>query len=255
MESHSNFKEEHYGRVFEYFDTHSNHTETIATVVEQVIKSTGKAPTSLLDIGAGTGRLTKRVAKHVTGNIVALEPNKSYIGDTQGLHIVHQRFLEWQQQTKYDLILCSHVLYHVPRSKWPAFLNKLLSLKSANAEARAVIVMVAPRGPFHELQSFINPDYQNSERVLDVLKCQTQEIEIVPISTSFSTPSRDDFAMLVRMFALDNSFSKVAFKALPVQRQSEIETAINKFVNACLVSHPGGNTHYCLTTQDDILVT
>jgi SAM-dependent methyltransferase len=264
MADQTNFKREHYARVFNHFDEHSNHAEIIATAIKAVLDGAGKRPAMVIDIGAGTGRLTRLVAKHATERVLALEPNSEYSDAATealaraGIELVQERFLDWDTSKSdikaFDLIVCSHVLYHVRRAKWAAFLSKLMSVKNTDSSARVVLVMVAPRGAFHALQSFISPDYHNSARVLDVLrsdevKCEPREV--IPITTRYTTESRDDFADLIRLFALDNSLSKEAYTALPEDKRTAIEAAIVAFVDTCLQDDA---KTYCLTTQDDVIV-
>lgn len=90
------------------------------------------AQTSVLDVGAGTGRFSLALAPSV-GHITAVEPNAAMLGylrhdaDEQGLTNIATLQSTWQDapgNLAADIVICSHVLY--PIVDIEPFLAKLI---------------------------------------------------------------------------------------------------------------------------------
>ncbi len=63
---------------------------------------------------------------------------------------------------KYDLVLCSHMLYHVEVREWPSFIKKLRGL--LNPGGLLMINMMAQRGKHHEFCIQFNRNYRSSSQ-------------------------------------------------------------------------------------------
>jgi SAM-dependent methyltransferase len=97
------------------------------------LKSEVSGQTTILDVGAGTGRFALALAPQV-GHITAVEPNASMLdymrrdASAQGLSNISYVQTTWQaapSDTGADLVICSHVLY--PILDIEPFLRKLLA--------------------------------------------------------------------------------------------------------------------------------
>jgi SAM-dependent methyltransferase len=91
------------------------------------------AQTSILDVGAGTGRFALALAPQVK-QVVAVEPNATMLGylqaeaDAQRITNISSIPTTWQQapdNLQADIVLCSHVLY--PLRDVDVFLTKLMA--------------------------------------------------------------------------------------------------------------------------------
>jgi SAM-dependent methyltransferase len=83
-----------------------------------------------VDAGAGNGQVTAWFLDQFERNI-AIEPSPSLSADLRrtcpGALVLPVKILEAQPPVQGDLILCSHVLYYVPRSEWRATVARMAS--------------------------------------------------------------------------------------------------------------------------------
>ncbi len=94
------------------------------------VRSASNASTSVLDVGAGTGRHTLALAPHV-GRITAVDPSEAMLEflradvEEQGLRNVQTVLSDWMTAdvAAADVVICSHVLY--PIADIEPFLRKL----------------------------------------------------------------------------------------------------------------------------------
>ncbi len=94
------------------------------------VRGDSDATTSVLDVGAGTGRHTLVLAPYV-GRITAVDPSEAMLGflrsdvEAQGLRNVETVLADWMSAVvePADVVICSHVLY--PIADIEPFLRKL----------------------------------------------------------------------------------------------------------------------------------
>lgn len=94
------------------------------------VRAASDASTTVLDVGAGTGRHTLALAPHV-GRVTAVDPSEAMLGylrgdaEAQGLRNVVTVLSDWMsaQVEPADAVVCSHVLY--PIADVEPFLRKL----------------------------------------------------------------------------------------------------------------------------------
>lgn len=84
-----------------------------------------------VDAGAGNGILTRPVAEHFA-EVVAVEPNPSLLAELaasgSNIRILPDTIEEAPVEAgRAEFVLCSHVLYYVPRPEWETLLHRLLS--------------------------------------------------------------------------------------------------------------------------------
>ena len=73
---------------------------------------------NFLDIGPGSGAQTEELAPLFASTDV-IEPNKDQSENLAGFNARYECFeLAELDKDKYDLILCSHVYYHIPTNLW-----------------------------------------------------------------------------------------------------------------------------------------
>lgn len=122
--------------------------------------------TTILDVGAGTGRFTLALAP-LAKQVVAIEPNKTMLeylrqdAETRGLRNIVLRQETWQdtpEDLTGDLVICSHVLYPI-RDIVP-FLAKL------NAAARQQCYIYMRATPMDALTAPLWKHFHGDERCL-----------------------------------------------------------------------------------------
>lgn len=99
------------------------------------IRAHAPAPLHVLEIGCGDGAVTERLAlafpdSTLTGIDVCAQPGRQYRGDRS-----HVRFLRASaadlgtaERARYQLVIISDVLHHVPHPEWGRFLASALAL-------------------------------------------------------------------------------------------------------------------------------
>ena len=108
-----------------------------------------------LDIGAGGGHLTIPVSQSF-GETTLVEPNaeQARYFERRSPHFkIHNNF--WSDvdlgSSRYDFILCSHVLYYIEEANWLATIEKMYAHLEENG--RIAIVLQSPIG---EVANFFN---------------------------------------------------------------------------------------------------
>ena len=139
-----------YATAFRLLAASARHPEYLGRFVEERLLSQLPKQPTLLDVGAGSGKVAERLAPHFA-SLTLLEPNPNQLA---GLKLdkatVHVEPLERFHSTeKYDVVLCSHVLYHVPPSDWAGFIDRTLSF--VRPGGYCLFVMTAARGETYEL--------------------------------------------------------------------------------------------------------
>jgi SAM-dependent methyltransferase len=157
--------------------------------------------TSLLDVGAGTGRFSLALAPLVD-SIIAVEPNAAMLGflrqdaadkELRNITYVQTTWQEAPDNLKADIVICSHVIY--PIRDIEPFLSKLqkASIQSCYIYARATHIDALTADlwrHFHHHERYMPPSYIH---VFDVLYEMGifANVEIVSIPPSLRYPSLD----------------------------------------------------------------
>jgi arsenate reductase-like glutaredoxin family protein len=221
----SNFSEDEYAHVERIY---TNNTACIDQLVEFVDMNILSKKT-FLDIGAGPGVIASRLSHFFTSATI-VEPNKAYIPiyKDKGFISYFCNFQDVMLEDKYDFILCSHVLYHVPRAEWAAFLEKMYGL--IRSGGTGLISMVAPVGQWHTLRLSINPDCTTSQQVEQMLKEQGIPYSLIPVQNIFNVPNYEDFRALIRLFTIENCYPPDTYKAVSDSEKALIDQRIEEYI-------------------------
>lgn len=228
----SNFSESEFQRVERVFVNNTGHIDHVVNFICDNVLSQSQSKGSFLDIGAGPATITSRLAKFFKSTTV-IDANQAFesIYREQGFITYMGNFQDIQLDTKYDLILCSHVLYHVPHPEWGAFLKKLYG--SLRSDGKGLILMVAPKGKWHELRSSINPNYSNSDKVEKALKEQGISYDLIPVQSVFRVENYEDFRALVRLFTIDDCYLPDEYQSLSDNERKLIDQRIEDYIATC----------------------
>ena len=170
-------------------------------LIDRVLRVAG-AGSSVLDVGAGTGRHTLALAPRV-GQATAVEPSDAMLGllredvATQNLHNVQTVQAEWMDAdvAPADVVICSHVLY--PIGDVVPFIEKL----QASAKQRVFVYLRADPVPtdFGYWKDFHGEPLQDQPTHRDLFNLLVQlgimaDVEIVPTAFHWSFESLEDAA-------------------------------------------------------------
>jgi SAM-dependent methyltransferase len=206
--------------------------------------------TTILDVGAGTGRFTLALAP-LAKQIVAIEPNETMLeylrqdAEKRNLHNIVLRQETWQdtsQDLTGDLVICSHVLYPI-RDIVP-FLTKL----NAAAQQHCYIYMRAT--PMDALTAPIWKHFHGDERclppgyihALDILYEMGiyANVEVVRLPVSMRFPSLDVAVeeSLEQLILPDNEQTRRELRSLLkgwlVEREGMLQPPVSEMVCAIL---------------------
>lgn len=99
--------------------------EFVASIRDHV-----QLPTSILEIGCGDGMVTERLVDTfpgatVTGIDICAQPGRLYRGDRSRIRFLRMTTNELAatEQARYQLVIITDVLHHVPHRGWPDFLS------------------------------------------------------------------------------------------------------------------------------------
>jgi SAM-dependent methyltransferase len=199
---------------------HSDQHIKIYKFIKQQLMTVLRKTDAFLDIGPGPGHTTALLSRHFkyTGIV---EPDMTYCANVFAKVLmpgkkrltVYNAFwpdIDLMQQT-YDLILCSHVLYHVPKEKWSAFIKQARSCLSPGG--KAVFILLSDKGDCGKKLGKISKNIHNrnknfsrfySEDLTECLKSMGQTYESSSIEWKIEAPL-DCFLETIAFFMrLDN---------------------------------------------------
>ncbi|HAF95741.1 MAG: hypothetical protein A2X34_10540 [Elusimicrobia bacterium GWC2_51_8] len=214
---------------------------------------------SFLDIGAGDGDLTFRLAKFFKKTAV-VEPNKQVknIFESKGIEFINGYFetVAFGKQN-FDFILCSHVFWLVKREKQAGFIKKIYSHLAPNG--KMAIIMVSPFGQSHDFYKKFFFGYSTTTHdILKDLHDMGISAEVVPISFNFKTKSFNDFFNICKLFTLESwlhpvniSDDKIKKEIGNVDKYTELKL---KEIADFIDGNCARNGEYIMNEEIDVLV-
>lgn len=178
--------------------------EKVEAALTKVIAKLNKHET-FLDIGAGDGDLTFRLAKHFKHTTV-IEPNKKVRSTfkNKSVEFIEGYFenIDLDDRT-FDFMLCSHVFWLVAREKQTNFIKKMH--KHLTKSGKLAIIMVSPLGQSHDFYKKFFLGYSTTtHEILKDLHIMGLSAEVIPISFDFRTKSFTDFFNICKLFTLES---------------------------------------------------
>ncbi|MFP2903650.1 class I SAM-dependent methyltransferase [Pyxidicoccus sp. 3LFB2] len=238
-----------YATAFRLLAATARHPENIGQVVEQrLLPRMPKQPT-LLDVGAGSGKVAERLAPHFE-SLTLLEPNRDQISRFK--HEKAKVFLEPLEQyhspEKNELVLCSHVMYHVPLSDWGGFIDRLLTFVSPGGYC--IIVMAADRGPTYELCRDFTDTVIFSEQVIATVQQKGLPHEVLATMSGFVANTFEEMYTLCRFFVLEGCFTAAQVAAMSEDHLRAIDEKIRVHAERCR----GADGVYRLEQDEDLII-
>jgi predicted SAM-dependent methyltransferase len=226
----TNFSHEFYAETFSDFANRSDHTEQIIKILTDFTTNKLSNKDRLLDIGSASGKIAKALSSHFN-HITLIEPNNEYensYAEIKNHTLFKSTFDEFSDDNKYDLILCSHILYHVERGNWLDFIKKIHDYLAPNG--KAVIIMIAERGDNHKVYEKINKNYGNSQQVKDRLSLLNINYDMMNYVTTYKTSDYDRIKCLLNFFFIDNSFSSFEYANLSGLEKQNIDSLVDEHI-------------------------
>jgi cyclopropane fatty-acyl-phospholipid synthase-like methyltransferase len=132
---------------FETFLRYTNEKEKSSELLASILSLVPK--TSILDIGSGNGQYLEQTLSNIKdsadSSLTLLEPSSDLIKQLQArfggslVTIIHSSIDSFSTDEKFDVVLASHLFYHIPRPEWPAQLLKMLSF--LKPEGKLIVVL------------------------------------------------------------------------------------------------------------------
>jgi 2-polyprenyl-3-methyl-5-hydroxy-6-metoxy-1,4-benzoquinol methylase len=237
----SNFNEEEYESVERIFANNTSYIDRLVDFVRMNVVSKEQSKKAFLDIGAGPGTIAERLSKFFT-SITVIEPNSAFasIYQNKGFTSYIGNFQDIPLNCKYDAVLCSHVLYHVPCAEWTPFLKKMYDL--IRPGGKGFVAMVAPKGKWHVLRSSLNSDYFNCSQVEKVLKEQNISYDLTFVQSIFNVQNYKDFRALTRLFTIEDCYFPDVYRVLSDLEKKKIDQKIEEYIATC--KQPDGSYEF-----------
>lgn len=189
----------------------------------------------LLDVGAGAGDLAKALQNEFD-KVVAVEVNTQLKNayDKTNIELYTCDFMQAELKEKFDLIICSHVMYHLNKSEMSAFIDKLLSL--VNPGGYCFITLMAARGQNHRFHAEFNPDYVNSNQIITILNERNIKYERIEASNSFTTNNEKNIVNLLEFFAIEDC-QREKTQFFNPEKIKQIKLATERQATECLTEN------------------
>lgn len=238
-----------YATAFRLLATTARHHENIGRVVEERILPRLPSRPSLLDVGAGPGTVARRLAPHF-GSLTLLEPNREQLAgfDLPGAKLIHDTLEGFRTEEKYDLVLCSHVLYHVPIPEWGGFVERLLTFVKPGGFC--VVVLGSANGQNYELHRDFTQTVITSEQLFSALKEKHLSHESVRVTNGFRADTFEEMYTLCRFFVLEDCCTPEQLAALSEEAKRQLDAKIRLHAERCR----GADGVYRLEQDEDIVI-
>ncbi|MGD9622480.1 MAG: class I SAM-dependent methyltransferase [Mycolicibacterium sp.] len=241
---------EEYATAYRLITATAKHPENITEVVKtRLLDQLGNKPT-LLDVGAGNCAVARRLASFFS-RMVLLEPNPNQVAgfDHPRATVLSESLQGFESTEQFDLVLLSHVLYHVPRAEWPGFVERLMSF--VRPGGYALIVMAAAHGQEYELcQSFSDTWAGDTTELYAELQVTNLEYEVLATTSGFSTTTLAEMETVCRFLVLEECYTAAQLDRLGSVRAQQLDADIRS--HAKRYRKPDGT--YRLNQDEDFVI-
>ena len=238
--------EQEYKEAIEVLSETSQHAQLILDTIDQRVLPKLEKRYFFLDVGAGPGFMATSLAAHFE-EADAVEPNPELwpLYNSDSVRLIRSSWSEFSEERSYDFVLCSHVLYHMPKDEMKAFIKKLLFY--TKKDGLCLIALMAPRGENHQLHSSFNPNYVHSGQIEEVLNELGVSYEVARAQNRFSAKSFRQMASLCRFLILEDCLTKD-------QRDHLDEVSFNREISSYVATLKRSDGSYTLDQDEDYFI-
>ncbi|HTN87328.1 MAG TPA: class I SAM-dependent methyltransferase [Sorangium sp.] len=238
-----------YATAFRLLSETSRHPENIAEAIRQRIVPELPDSPSLLDVGAGPGAVAERLAP-CFGAMTLIEPNAAQLGSfaPAGAEIVRDVFERFESSRRYDLVLCSHVLYHVPVAQWGGFIDRLLAF--VRPAGYCAVVLGADRGQNYEMHRDFTSTVIDSSLLIRTLRGKQLAFDVIGSHNAYTAATFEDMVTLCRFFVLADCVSAEQLAAMTETEARELDAKIREHAARCRTD----DGTYRLSQEDDMII-
>lgn len=228
----STFSEEVHESVENSYIVNSDHSDQLVSFFESKILPQISCKKSFLDIGAGPGDITDRIARHFDQTTI-IEPDPLFAQSlrVKGYDLYQAHFQDVSGLSGFDFVLCSHSLYYVPHEDWPACLKKMKS--ALTPTGKALLLIMGARGHWHDLCHSINPRYSNGELVKRNLKNLQIPYNVTSYAALLKSSDFEKVRELVRLYTICDCFTPEQYEGLSEGEKAAIDVKIDRFIDSC----------------------
>lgn len=267
--------ERDYATAWRLIASTSRHDRNIAgVIVSRLLPELGPGPT-LLDVGAGSGAVSRRLAPHFS-HVTLVEQNADQIAANRaelldlGATIFDGSFADFSTPEKFDVVLCSHVFYHVPRPAWSAFVDRLLGFVRPGGFCVVVLVGGPTDGAGHSLAALpperrslplrhtthdamrrdFSDDAVNTEMFAAELAKKDVPFQIVSTINTWDARTAEEMYSICRFVVYEDCLTPEQLADMTGQQAQALDLKIRKHAEAC----PRADGMYHLEMEDGIVI-
>jgi len=227
---------EEYATAFRLMTATATHPQNISRVVRERLLPQLRDEPTLLDAGAGSGDVAEN-----TNQIAGFRHDKAIV--------LNESLQTFESTEQFDLVVLSHVLYHVPPAEWPSLIERLMTF--VRPGGYALIVMAAARGPEYELcHSFADTLTGDSAQLVAVLRATNYDHDVLATMSGFSTKTLDEMETICRFLVLETCYTAEQLEKLDTAQSQ----ALDREIRARAASYRTADGTYRLDQDEDIVI-
>ena len=241
---------EEYATAFRLMAASATHPQNIAQVVEERLLPQLRSEPTLLDAGAGSGVVAEQLAPFFSA-LTLLEPNPNQIAGFRHDRavVLHESLQTFASTEQFDLVVLSHVLYHVPPAEWLSFVERVMTF--VRPGGYALIVMAAARGPEYELcRAFADTLTGDGAQLIATVRDANYDYDVVATMSGFKAATLSEMETICRFLVLETCYTAKQLGDLDVEQSQALDSEIQSRAK----SYRTADGKYQLDQDEDIVI-
>ncbi|APU16930.1 MULTISPECIES: class I SAM-dependent methyltransferase [Actinoalloteichus] len=218
---------EGYQEAFAAYLAHSDEAAVTRPRLDRIVASLPER-LEFIDVGAGFGR-TVRWFVDSFAHVVAIEPNLELHHRitlaAPDAEVLGGSILTAQPRLPADLVLCSHILYYVPRQDWQACLNRMASWLSEEGEL--VVLLQNPDSDLMRLLHRFTGRRFDLAELLPATRDSGWSVVLDTVPSILAAPDLDTALMIFRFF-LSGITSVPTDERRPARTRAELTRQLDR---------------------------